>query len=238
MTEKIFFAKDWQARAMQEKRLRQIRMPVKGIPPGASLIGSFPDCSLFSLYETPGGVIAQRAYPPYDVGDVLAVKEAWALAGCFHQYTGGDIKRIHEEEKQRPNRGTNPIIKLPSVYYKAGPTDEILEIAPSLKGRWRSPVTMPRWAVRFRLRVNGVRVVWLHDRLHEDCTTSGLIGLQRDICLSERIERWDEDWSPKGYAYEEAGKGWSGYVWVFDVELMGHPKFDDMEAFKQMAEVG
>ncbi len=223
MTEKIFFAKDWQARAMQEKRLRQIRMPVKGIPPGASLIGSFPDCSLFSLYETPGGVIAQSPYPPYDVGDVLLMKETWAYVPAYEMSDRADGIPIL--------RTVNPTGLHVEAMYKADVGDGY-----PFHGYWRSPVTMPRWAVRFRLRVTGVRVVWLHDRLHEDCTTSGLIGLQRDICLSERIERWDEDWAPKGYAYDEAGKSWSGYVWVFDVEPMAQPRFDEMQAFKQMVE--
>lgn len=107
------------------------------------------------------GVARDAGYPmvyraPYAVGDRLVVKETWS-------HDGPDLETVRARLQDALDGG------IPyGPYYRA------TECAPETL-RWRSSVTMPRWASRLTLTVTEVRCQRLQEISEEDAVAEGIL---------------------------------------------------------------
>lgn len=108
---------------------------------------------------------AVRLFPRIRPGDKVRIKEGWAVHLAFDDFTP---TQVGEEYKDNPDRS------FPRVYYKAANPGS------ALRGRWRSPLFMPKWASRIRPLIKSVRFEWLQD-----------IGVLTDI-PAEGISPWHD----------------------------------------------
>ena len=101
------------------------------------------------------------------------------------------------------------------IYYKADwgnerPVNMILD-----KGKWRSPIFMPRWASRITLEIIGVRVERLQEITEEDAKAEGVewgeaLSIYDDTKEYERWEGykagfivlWDSIYVKEGYCWD------------------------------------
>lgn len=81
---------------------------------------------------------------PYSTGDVIGVRETWALPTDYKA-------AVHGTLEARP--------RISPVVYKA----DYATYAPWENVKWRKPKTMPRWAIRIWFTVNEVRVSRVQD---------------------------------------------------------------------------
>ncbi len=168
-------------KAHQEGRLKQIRRVVKPQPKfmvdvrdKGKLIGRF-------FRKCPFGV----------PGDKLWVKETWALrtpSFSYHHsrvfYKDGTDKLIYNQETIEPTQ---------KYGYNL-----------SEKSRWRSSVTMPRWASRYTLDLLSVRV----ERVQEISDKySALSGCPKDILL---YDAYDPE---RAYLTDGTAKKWFVEFW-------------------------
>lgn len=178
--ERRIICTDEEVRGLLERRRTQLRRPI------SNASGAFWDHAGYRLAMCPSGAwrfFARRSdepapgspvvHCPFGVpGDVLSVREAWA--------TSQDYDRV-------PLRSAG-FYERDMVWYRAA--------APGHgHGRWRSPVTMPAWAVRLRPVVVAVRAQRLQEISEEDALAEGMLYHDGD------------------------GIGHSGWVWALTVEL-------------------
>ncbi|MDJ0894843.1 MAG: hypothetical protein QNJ92_06845 [Alphaproteobacteria bacterium] len=124
-----------QARAMQERRLTALCVPLKVQPPSdARYSGIHHACNEPDtwFFNSPKGPLKIR--PSFQPGDVLVMKEPWG-------YHGSDDE--------------------PWPAYRA--SDDHFCRDDLCGHRWRSPVTMPRWASRITAIVRDVTVLRVQD---------------------------------------------------------------------------
>jgi len=155
-----------------------------------------------------------RAMCPY--GDGLRVRETWALAKC------------HDNDVT-----SRFVAPWPLVWYRADNGGEPARLQPlergrDMRGHWRSPIYMPRWASRLTLRVTGVRVERLQAITEADAIAEGCVGEscadccvmfgvydpECGRCLSARVGyemRWD--------AINGKRAPWRSKPWVWVVEF-------------------
>lgn len=127
---------------------------------------------------------------PYQVGDILWVRETWQESECFDY----SIKNKY--------------------CYKANKIDE--EIATEYKIKWRPSIHMPRIAARMFLKVTDVRVERLQDMSIEDMLCEGIKATPGTIqpYPSERFKPlWDVIYTKQGYGWNE-----NPYVWVIEFQ--------------------
>ena len=91
----------------------------------------------------------------WSIGDELYIKEPWAVEKRLDEFTPAmlnDFVFLHlfYKEQNKPN----PLNKL--------------------RGRWRSPLFMPKWAAREWLRVTDLKVERLQEISEEDCVAEGI----------------------------------------------------------------
>jgi hypothetical protein len=135
---------------------------------------------------------------PYGaIGDVLWVREAWALYEAPH-CPWPDLPHAHANG-------------VGWAFYREG-----FDRSPP---RWRSPIHMPRWASRLTLRVTGVRVERLQDISEEDARREGIDcslhpGDVECGCSFARVgfqKLWDD------LNYDRAP--WASNPWVFALDF-------------------
>ena len=153
--------------------------------------------------------LEQYLRTPYEVGDVLYVRETWT-----------DHYVPNEEGKAELQ-----------YCYKADGIDIKAECLPGENNRWYPSIHMPKAAARIFLRVTSVRVERLRNVTTEDMEKEGLIDFCKkckalfsdcDTCLnedgieSEFTELWDSTIKPDQLKYY----GWEAnpYVWVIEFE--------------------
>jgi len=103
---------------------------------------------------------------PYLPGETIYVKETWCSgSGIFHKYSG------------------RPVV----VYYKADnpPFPGMYD-----KFKWKSPIYMPEWASRFKLKILTVGAEQVQEITEEDCFREGV----KNICANDPIA--GATWSP------------------------------------------
>lgn len=93
----------------------------------------------------------------YRPGDILWVKEAWRVAACYNDITGGDLGEI---------------LGLRNVQYEADP--KLYRWLGRAEGRYRHARFMPRWASRIDLLVKSVRAERLQDISEDDARDEGV----------------------------------------------------------------
>ena len=147
MTTKHIILRPWEMQALLDGRLKQVRRPVK------EQWGNWTFATILldgrAVFDESNGYAVHHVNIPYAVGDIVAVKETYAIYQT--------IARDHLNDGE--------------IAYKADGFDTIRDLINHIKfiskgecnnvyvndNRWRSPVTMPQWAVRYRLIVTGVR---------------------------------------------------------------------------------
>lgn len=142
---------------------------------------------------------------PYQVNDILYVRETWALASESKNYVTGEENTIYQ--------------------YKADPWKRM--------GNWKPSIHMPKEAARLFLRVTGVRVERLQDMTAEDCHKEGVNIATSSITDGETLKRnhdfslekfetlWDSTIKKDQLQYY----GWNAnpYVWVIEFERVDRP---------------
>jgi hypothetical protein len=134
--------------------------------------------------------------PPYQVGDILYVREPWQPDTCTIWMNG-----------------------LHPVAYKA--TDYMANINRGPYGaHWRPSVQMPKWAARLFLEVTDRRVEQVQDITFGDAIADG--GFTAHGMRSESkvwfVELWDS-------IYAKKGLGWDAnpWVWVYTFKIIDKP---------------
>lgn len=168
----------------------QFRKPVKHQPRQPIPLGFISDstdikrigCYGWGVDEL-GGVLS-IAKPPYRTGDILYVKESWRYGAgrgtSTYEYKIYMTEKELEEEREE---------------YELG----ILS--------WKSPVTMPREAARYFLKIKDVRVQKLQKITDSEVIAEGVNKFIQFVSL------WNKTYGKQGYGWDK-----EPWVWVFEFE--------------------
>lgn len=142
----------------------------------------------------------------YKPGDILYVKETHRISDPHGDFKRGDRMAV--------------------VTYKAGGDQVILLPSDDLLGpRWRSPMFMPRAAVRLFLRVTDVRVERLQEITAKDAVAEGIIwepgvewtcwndGIRTNAYVSLFADHWDGINAKRGHPWSA-----NDWVWAYTFE--------------------
>jgi hypothetical protein len=136
-----------------------------------------------------------RVYPRWFPGDLLYVRQAWAVRDRWNDTKPTDIEQPA------------------TVWYRADGEPRGLEW--SMKGRWRPSIHMPKWATRTWLRVESVHCERLRDMTGIDVHNEGLSCPVHDFCTPdcpdfarEWVRQWDALNAKRGF-------GWDANCWVW-----------------------
>jgi hypothetical protein len=155
----------------------------------------------FHPKDNPNAWLVKPMNPPYQVGDVLWVRETWMPDGA---------------DCLEPMMASGEIT--PRVLYRANDADA-LRVGRSFK--WRPSIHMPRWAARLFLEVTAVRIERLQGITDADAQAEGvdrpilshepgrhpMTGYYRDAFAAY----WD--------ALAPAGSKWADNPWVWACEF-------------------
>ena len=161
MTTRTLALPDWAVRSLDEQRLTQWRVPLKVQPPewcsdGAGFSTFTPDGHVEFRGQSPEGYGSKFIKLPFVSGQLRWVQETWAR-----------VPRTAYLHSDGIEQAGDPSDSDMAAIYKHG------------FGRccggfgWRSPVTMPRWASRWTLTVESVRVCRLWDAPEADAKAEG-----------------------------------------------------------------
>lgn len=165
--------------------------------------------------------------PPYNVGDILYVRETWRKACAAHkQWINGKSFTVEEEfgfqyKSDGETRFEN--------FFKLN--DEFNSTEISYSSRWYPSIHMPKEAARIFLRVTDVRVERLCDIDCEgarkegcdglcDVPSNGAEGVLSCVTKDFSVEKFQDVWDST-IKHSEIGKyGWNAnpYVWVIEFE--------------------
>lgn len=144
--------------------------------------------------------------PPCWTGDILYVRETWAMTSDILGGGGGPV-------------------------YKAEFTDLELEELTSKHFRWRPSIHMPKEAARIFLRVKCVRVERLWDMTEKDALAEGVPTewpMDSVYCPHCEINRFINLWNSTIKPADRDSYGWDAnpWVWVIEFERCEKPKED------------
>ena len=153
--------------------------------------------------------------PPYQVGDILYVRETWRWLSCFE--CGRNMWAIPCKEGKHNHKYNDT----GCYVFKANFNDCTVDLF-----RWRPSIHMPKEAARIFLRVTDVRVEKLHDMKLADFLAEG-ITLSRDelrrpdTALYNARNIFRELWNStcgKPYTPKRYANNWGAnpYVWVIE----------------------
>ncbi|MDR3543255.1 MAG: hypothetical protein P4L69_20185 [Desulfosporosinus sp.] len=156
------------------------------------------------------GCITHYCKMPYDVGDVLWVRETWRPKGAW----SGSCRGCEIE-------------------YRAGGENEIIHgevmAVPSRKTPWKPSILMPRAFARLFLKVKGIRVERLQDITEEDARNEGCFlpshSVEDGTLIGDSVTMFKIIWNNLN---AKRGFGWDVNPWVWVVE------FEKMEAEKDV----
>lgn len=150
-------------------------------------------------------------------GDVLWVKETWAVHGAL--YDDLNPSRIRPPEDMK-----NPSLVVwgchkpgDAIWYRQHSDDTPIPAngcRREYRGKWRSSLFMPRWASRLRLLLKSVRVERVQDISEADAMAEGVDGEAELVCSEhclhrdvegDHLRRWRED-GDDGYLCPTCGE--------------------------------
>jgi hypothetical protein len=194
-------------RALLAGTKTQKRRIVK-LPRGGEVDGFAPDdfAVCWSRQHQPTGDEMLRS--PYGVpGDRLWVRETWT-----HDADSLEAARADHEDAMGPGA---------AIYYRATMSADEAGTFP----RWRSPISMPRWASRITLEVTDVRVERVHDISEADILAEG--------CAVNRVAEFTgTPWSDmptlhsaweRAWTHINGADSWAANPWVWVVEFKRVP---------------
>ena len=128
---------------------------------------------------------------PYNVGDVLYVRETWALESESENYVTGEKSTIFA--------------------YRADPFNR--------NGNWKPSIHMPKDAARIFLKVTSVRVERLQDMTKEDALKEG-INSKLCVNLAHALTKFKKLWNSTIKHDQLECYSWEAnpYVWVIEFE--------------------
>jgi len=192
-------------RVLLDGRKTTVRMPIR-TPHGGALEVHADIAGVPRLCERCGDR-CRGLTPPYEIGDVLWVRETWGdYGGCTSYY----------------------VYRADYPYGAKGYWHEKEHINWCDFPKWNSPVTMPREATRLFLRVKDVRVERVRDISNADRLAEGIRliansanDLLNDYKTAEMGReafkaRWDARNAKRGY-------GWDSNPWVWVIEFERTP---------------
>jgi len=158
--------------------------------------------------------------PKYQVCDLLWVKEGWRCTGG-----GSERNIIYKADGDTAmsfcgiDDGRESILHVPEDYWAEW---DRLVYKTRKSCEWRSPLFMPKWAVRTWLEVISVRPERLQDITEEDCIREGIELDDNDIIAAHAkgklpalyafIKLWDSINAKRGYS-------WDSNPWVWRIEF-------------------
>jgi len=157
--------------------------------------GFYKDSDVFS-YEGKEQIDAIYFKAPYQVGDVLYVRETWQESECFDFAVKGKYAYLANEEEFR--------------------------LSQEYQIKWRPSIHMPRVAARLFLKVTDVRVERLKNITEEEALKEGFISTAKSTpkgddytglyAYEHFLETWDK-------IYSKQGNGWNENPWVWVIEF-------------------
>lgn len=198
-------------RAILDNRKSQTRRLVKPQPESIKVIADGKRLSInkdgFLKYEKPLDT-------PYGIpGDRLWVRETWAFPRFQDDLTPSGVNY------------TQAIFYKPDVIRRlSGPGTDGPWWMPPDRGKWRSPIHMPRWVSRLTLEIKNVRVERVQEISEDDARREGVDAwfpkspeLLRYVQEGGSYrngfhEQWDDLNAKRGYP-------WSSNPWVFVIEF-------------------
>ena len=197
--------------AILEGRKTTTRRIIKGVNRNCYFLGSNKQNTKVSFARTTTS-LPLRVKIPYQVGDILYVRETW-----FE----GDILDSNED-----------IVERDIVLYA---TDDLSEYGIE-EIKWRPSIFMPKEAARIFLKVTGVRVEKLQDITEEGAKAEGAYKLaqsnptkcveNKDVDNGSYLNGFKRVWFktlPKYYKDYATFEG-NPYVWVIEFQRVERPK--------------
>ena len=197
--------------AILEGRKTTTRRIIKGVDRNYYFLGSNKQNTKVSFARTTTS-LPLRVKIPYQVGDILYVRETW-----FE----GDILDSNED-----------IVERDIVLYA---TDDLSEYGIE-EIKWRPSIFMPKEAARIFLKVTGVRVEKLQDITEEGAKAEGAYKLaqsnptkcveNKDVDNGSYLNGFKRVWFktlPKYYKDYATFEG-NPYVWVIEFQRVERPK--------------
>lgn len=146
-----------------------------------------------------GDSINVKELAPYQVGDILYVRETWRCVK--YDSTDGDLSYGVEFKD-----GTRK-------YFEFDDNERFHQFGKfAFKNGWQPSMFMPREAARIWLEVTDVRVERLQEITYDDCLSEGMWDYGTDVdTLAAFQELWQSLNAKKGYGWDE-----NPWVWVYE----------------------
>lgn len=143
-----------------------------------------------------GDSINVKELAPYQVGDILYVRETWRCVK--YDSTDGDLSYGVEFKD-----GTRK-------YFEFDDNERFHQFGKfAFKNGWQPSMFMPREAARIWLEVTDVRVERLQEITYDDCLSEGMWDYGTDVdTLAAFQELWQSLNAKKGYGWDENPWGW------------------------------
>lgn len=189
MTSRPYNLAPWQVPAAKEGRLGLIVVPLKVQPeyvgPGGIYLPTDwqtdPTSWGWENHEEGCWDLVSEGltgYLPFATGDELWCRDGWNIAHESDLAPGETVGKT-ADECARDNGGFATSCG-DGVVYKA---DGVAEHPEFGKAVWRSPVTMPRWASRFTLRVTDASVKRVQEITEDEAVAAGCIAVSNNCPL-------------------------------------------------------
>lgn len=169
-------------------------------------------------YSREGSNISHHWNSPYDLGDILYVRETWAYG--YVDTTDFEC-RCNECFFEELKAGTEKdSFLMPRYFYRTENLD-------GLNVRWHPSIHMPKEAARLFLRVTGVRVERLQDITYEGCKAEGFDGsIFTDdteglpaIAINRFSKLWDSTVPKHPNKFKSYKYYWKDNPWVWVIEF-------------------
>ncbi|MDO5769301.1 MAG: hypothetical protein Q4P13_07335 [Psychrobacter sp.] len=230
-----------EVRAALAGRKTQIRVPIKlpsnGFELDFDLLES--DLPAIGFMNNKFGLLTKREIHPNSnkfergiipcplgkVGDHLWVRETWKI-GAWHEDDGTfaiDYKASPEltktpwiyiaDEEEFKKYWVKVTDELNAIYYPTSENGRYYWEAGKSPLKWKSPVTMPRWASRLLLEIVDLRVERLHNITHNDAVSEACFISHPEVPLTAFIECWRARYGDKAWQNNP-------WVWVIDFKVL------------------